>query len=168
MDSPQSDRPSIEDLAARIKGYATLRYDIMRLADEENALRLKLIEVQLIKNEGITKLVEYADRIFTKALPEYNADGSLKKGYEYAKSPVHGGAAVEAVAEFTNPSSRHCGNCGELGHTTRTCSNPRKEEEAPAEGKGKKKRTMKPLSPERKAQLAETLKKAREAKGKKK
>jgi len=110
-----------EEIARRITGYATLRWDLMKLADEENAIRMKLVEVQTLKNQGITKLVELADRIFTKALPEYDTDGKLKKAYEYAKSPVHGGAAVEAVAEFTNPSRRNCGLCGKPGHTRPNC-----------------------------------------------
>lgn len=173
MTPEQRDREkTIDEIAGRIRGFATLRYEIMRMADEVVELRLKMIEVQQKMNEAVTKAVECADRLFTPSLAEHGSDGELK--HEYRTSPVDGKAIAESIAEHESPSKRRCSNCNQLGHNARTCTTPRGETvqelvgDTPGPIKGKKKRKVKPLSDERKAQLAETLKKARAARKPKK
>jgi len=144
-------------MSETMKGYYALRRDVMALADDLNVQRQKMLETIRAQNEGITKLVEYADKLFPKALNELGSNGELKKEYRtHNPSP-------EDIAASTNPKQRRCSNCEQLGHTMRTCTNVRAEKPEPEAKPEKKKRNV---SPERRAQLAEQLKKARAARGK--
>jgi hypothetical protein len=141
-----------------LAGYTELRRDLMHLADEENKTRLLLIDIQKQKNEAILALVNAAEKMFGKSIAEMTPDGDLKSEFKTDTD-------VEAVATHMQPSRRNCGLCGKPGHRAPNCPNAHEvkaaEEKAAAVPKEKKKR--KPLSPERKAQLVETLKKARAA-----
>jgi hypothetical protein len=155
-------------MAIDITGYATVRNDLMLLADKFNGMRLELVALQRQINEGILALVNASEKMLVKGLGERDAEGELRSEYKPRTN-------VEAVVEHMQP-GRKCSLCKEPGHTARTCVNGRKVEVnddgdvvkpsrrmkqgAPTPVK---KRKMKPLSPERKAQLAESLKKARAA-----
>jgi hypothetical protein len=158
---------------ANIAGYYTLRRDLMHIADETNRIRLDLIEVQRKYSETVTQLIEASDRIFPKSLNELTPDGELKKEFGGPKrAEPETVTDVQSVADYMRPSRRNCGLCGKPGHRAPNCPEAhtiREKDKAEKEANGgKKKRKVKPLSPERKAQLAETLKKARAArKGKK-
>lgn len=168
---------AIQDLPG-IAGYTELRRDLMHLADEWNKKRLELIELQKTFSEGITQLVLAADKIFTKSLAERTADGGLKKEFT---TPTNDSTDkietdVQAVADHIMPSRRNCGLCGKPGHRRDNCPNADKiiseereaKEEKIAKREAKAAKPKRKLSPERKAQLVETLKKARAArKGKK-
>lgn len=141
-----------------IKGYHALRRDVMELADKLNEKRNEMLALIRAQNEGITKLVEYADRLFPRALEEVGANGQVKQEYRtHSPSP-------EDIAAHTNPRHRKCSNCGVPGHTARTCTNERKVD---TEQKERKKRTMKPLTEEQKDKRRAALVKARAAKNKK-
>ena len=164
-----------------LAGYTELRRDLMHLADEFNKKRLELIEVQTKINEGILALVNMSEHLFTRSLSERTADGDLKAEFKTDTD-------VKAVADHMDPSrrtraqaeptiddegnvvkkgKRGCGLCHKPGHRRANCPEAHlireKDIAAKAENGGKKKRKMKPLSPERKAQLAKTLEKARAA-----
>ncbi len=137
------------------QNYTELRHEVMRLADLITAKRNEVKAVITDIDVAITKLVVAADRLFTRAVAESDTEGKVRK-FTY----VNHDPSPEDIAAFTTPSSRHCGNCGEAGHTAPTCTNERKAEPEKPE---KKKRV---LSPERRAQLAEQLKGARAKRGK--
>lgn len=151
-----------------IKGYHALRRDVMDLADKLNERRSEMLVLIRTMNEGITKLVEYADKLYPRALEEVGANGQVKQEYRtHSPSP-------EDVAAHTNPRHRKCSNCGEPGHTARTCSNERKPRHGEYRPIGtesttlpKKKRTMKPLTEEQKQKRRDALVKARAARGRK-
>lgn len=156
-----------------ITGYATLRRDLIHLADEENKTRLALIEIQKMKQEAISKLINKADSMFSKAIAEHTADGSLKKEFKPDTNVV-------AVAEHMGAHQRACSHCGQPGHRITTCPSAHlpsaKTQREMKTGVGQAKivkaeyiavKPKRKVSPERKAQLVETLKKARAARGKK-
>lgn len=107
-----------------IRGYYTLRRDLMTLADETNKIRLQLIEVQRKYSEIVTELVSASERIFTKAVDELDPDGKLKKEFG---GPYEGSATLDtnlqAVADSIQPSRRNCGLCGQPGHRRDNCPN---------------------------------------------
>src|SRR6267142_5436146 len=94
--------------------YTELRADLMRLADEENKMRLALVDIQSVKSMTIAALVEAADKLMMKSFAEHDVHGEYKPKTN-----------VEQVAEFMKP-GRKCSNCGEPGHSVRTCTNERK------------------------------------------
>jgi hypothetical protein len=109
MDSPQ--------LESRITGYATLRSDVMALADQINKHRTEHLEMIREFNLGITKLVQFADTIFEKALAERDADGVLLKEYRTVNP------SPNDIANNTAPSRRSCSLCGQPGHRKDNCPN---------------------------------------------
>lgn len=142
-----------------IQGYYTLRRDVMNLADALTGRRSELLETVSEINKGITVLVELADRLLGKALSELTPSGDLKSGYG-VKAP-----SPKDIAAHTNPQQHHCSNCGESGHTVRTCTNPRKgEPEATEKQKTRKKRVM---TEEQRAECRKRMAKVRATRGKK-
>jgi hypothetical protein len=138
--------------------HSDAKVELTALADRLNEERTKMKELIAAFDPLITRIVNaIEDQIMPAADEKDNGSGKVIQKVTYkTKEP-----SPADIASFTSPSGRHCSNCGEAGHTARTCSNERKEE--PEEKPVKVKRK---LSPERKAQLIETLKKARAAKGK--
>jgi hypothetical protein len=158
--------PTLASTLVEITGYATLRQDVMALADSINAHRAEHLEMIRAFNEAITTLVQFADQIALKALDERDANGNLLKEYRPvgAESTIRG-PTLTAIADATAPSRRRCSLCDEPGHRKDTCPNAHKVAKAKKEAPTKKAR--KPLSEENKEKLRERLKKARAARRKK-
>jgi zinc knuckle protein len=135
-----------------IRGYYELRKDLMQIADRINEQRLELAQLQRQLAEVTTQLVAQSDKLFTRALGELDRNGEPKREVQTRTN-------VQAVAEHVKPHRRTCSVCGEPGHRAPNCPDQKQARE--------EKKSRKPLSEERKAQLRETLKKAREARGKK-
>lgn len=123
-----------------------IRNEWLKLADDENKLRLELIKLQEQKSKLIAFCVEQADRLSSKALLELTPDGTRRKDYVPETD-------VESVASYVNPSRRRCSLCKDFGHRADNCPNAHKIV----------KKEKRKVSPERRAQLAENLKKARAA-----
>ena len=134
------------------------RKQLLDLATEMANERAQLLQmVNAIYNKFINRLVNAAEDLYPAALeasPE-------NKGKAKAGDGTY--ASVEAIANHEDQ-GRKCSNCGQHGHTRRTCENKRKETPAPVE---KKKRKMKPLSEEAKEKRRAGLVKARAARAKK-
>jgi hypothetical protein len=138
------------------------RLELMALADKLAIQRKELLETVNKINAGISALVGAGDALLPPAMDEKEA------GVKPTVKPISINETIESNArtihEVTSPRQKHCSNCGEPGHTARTCTNERKpESEEPKAEKPKRQ-----LSEERKAQLRETLKKARAARKEKK
>jgi len=139
-----------------ITGYYTLRRDLMTLANEFNAKRLELIELQKKISEDIALLVNVSERIFTKGLGELDQNGELRKEYGGPlKAEAPNEEAVQQVADHVNPNRRACGLCGKPGHRRTNCPDADKvlaEKKATANAKAER--------AERKAALKGTGKRA--------
>lgn len=140
-----------------MRSYTELRAELRQMADEENALRQKLIELQMKKNEAITMLVQAAEKLLMAEADEKNPGNVVRRMKYKTESP-----SPDEIATFTDPPSRCCSNCGEPGHNAKTCTNKRVEPEQ------KEKKKRKPLTEEQRKAKIEILKKARAAKRKKK
>jgi len=140
----------------------------------------------------INKLLEASDELKLKSADEIERGESVtKKDVTYTRRPITSaamkdmtvatalvaqgvkvGRTLEMVAEVK--AKRACSVCREPGHRAQNCPNAhivRAHKKAEAEAadavmRNKAARKRGPVSPERKAQLAETLKKARAARGK--
>jgi hypothetical protein len=136
--------------------------DRKELLDAATQLLVELRRITEPVHKVINHLIEAADELKLDAADEVDA----------ARGTVVRKLKVKQMAEEASPSQRACSVCREPGHTAPNCPNAdkvqeQKKAEVASRPEPKKKRTMKPLSPERKAQLAETLKKARAARAKK-
>lgn len=120
------------------------------LATERHTL---LTQVSKMYNVVISKLVQAGDDLLAESMKTHP---DVKGGHA---TPI----TAEDIAEHEAPSGRVCSHCKEAGHNVRTCPNLHK----PKPTEPKVKHTRKPVSPERKAQLVENLKKARAARKKK-
>lgn len=144
----------------------SIRNEWLRLADEENKLRLELIKLQEQKSKLIAFCVEQADRLSGRAMDELKPDGTLRAEFKPQTD-------VEAVANYVQPSRRRCGNpwCRQPGHIARYCTTPRPDKDDQAriaretgpDWPEKKKRKMKPLTEEQKQVRRNALVKARAA-----
>jgi len=135
--------------------------DRKELLDAATQLLVELRRITEPVHLVINHLIGKADEIKLEAAEEVEA----------ARGTVVRKLKVKQMAEDAAPSQRACSVCREPGHTAPNCPNAgavqeQKKAEVAARPQPKKKRVMKPLSPERKAQLAETLKKARAARKK--
>lgn len=132
-----------------------IRDEWLKLADDENKLRLELIKLQEQKSKLIAFCVEQADRLSSKALLELTPDGTRRtvSHTRLRQKDYVSETDVESVASYVNPSRRKCGLCKEPGHRADNCPNAHKIV----------KKEKRKVSPERRAQLAENLKKARAA-----
>ncbi len=126
-----------------------------------------ITELRLITtpvNDIINRLIGAADGLKLEAADER----------EMSRGTIIRKLKVKHLAEAASPEpSRACSLCREPGHTAPNCPKAdeiqdAKKAEVAARPVEKKKRVMKPMSPERKAALVETLKKARAARGAKK
>lgn len=133
-----------------------LRAELKAVGEELNTIRLQWLETVSTKlNPLITDIVHEQDRITTLLMETPGKEPLFTNRKDRVECTPHGVA-------LTAPSGRRCGNCQQIGHDIRNCTQERVEK--PAVVKEKKQR--KPMSDERKAQLRETLKKARAARGK--
>jgi hypothetical protein len=134
-----------------------------KLLDAAAELLVELRRITGPVNDVINRLVEHGDGLKLEAADEKEeARGVIKRKMHYKK----------LAEDASPPSQRACSICRESGHTAPNCPNAHEKQaekkaavEARPEPKVKKPR--KPMSPERKAQLVETLKKARAARSKK-
>lgn len=150
---------------AEVTNYATLREDILRLAEEHNRRRLELAAIQQEMTGAITRLVEFAARLFPRAVEagEYDDRGQVIGEYH----PPGAGKTAQALplpeglrAAYVagGGGKRACSICRKPGHRSTTCPEAHLHREAQ-----KARKPRKPMSEERKAQLREQLKKARAA-----
>jgi hypothetical protein len=151
-----------------VSGYLERRRDIVELADKLTKHRAELLATVNIINEGISALVQESERILPEAANEAEATG----GKAAVKMVTYASANPSApdIEAHTNPSKRHCSNCGESGHRATTCTNNRKLTVIPEDGEPvveKVRKKRRPLTAEEKAVLTKRLVKARAARGKK-
>jgi hypothetical protein len=137
------------------------RHELLALAEMLNKHRNDLLNTVNKLTEATSLLVNEAERLLPAAMAEREEMNpstvrALKLGYGQAKvvDPQLAYIGAEGAAK------RRCGNewCREPGHIARNCPNPRPG--APPE---KKRRKMKPLTEEQKAQRRASLVKARAA-----
>jgi hypothetical protein len=138
--------------------------DRKALLDAATELLVELRRITAPVNAVMNRLIEHADELKLEAADEHDA----------ARGTIVRKLKIKDLAAAASPSSgRACSLCREPGHTAPNCPKAGeiqevKKAEVAARPEPKKKRVMKPLSPERKAALAETLKIARAARAKKK
>jgi len=146
------------------------RSELMKLAEMLNDHRKALAATIHEINEATALLVNEADKLLPAAADEREG------GKASVTKMTFGQAKVDPQLEYiaAGGKQRTCSNCKQKGHTARTCTNERAievndEGDVVAPSKGSKapkaKRKMKPLTPERKAALAQQLVKARAARG---
>ena len=142
-----------------IRNYATLREDILRLAEEHNRRRLELATIQQEMTGAITRLVECAEKLFPRALEaEQFDDRGQVRPLQHGDVPTERAAEVmgNVVRDFAGRPKRACGLCHKPGHRAPNCP-----EAHTHRARERERKPRKPLSEARKAQLRNQLQKYR-------